>query len=239
MTALPMTPGNKRLLIVDDNAELREQMRRYLSDYEFDIDTAPDAPGMDAVLAARPVDLVILDLMMPGEDGLSICRRLVQAGEAAVIMISAAGEEIDRVLGLELGADDYLPKPFSPRELLARARAVLRRRTDGPKPRGASPEFTFEGFRYNSARRELRAPDGTMILLTAIESSLLGTLLMYPQQVMTRDELLSPGQSDPESRAIDLLVSRLRRKLLAHGGDNLIRTQRGAGYLLACPVSRQ
>ncbi|HUO23495.1 MAG TPA: response regulator transcription factor [Caulobacteraceae bacterium] len=233
-----MIPGAKRLLIVDDNAELREQMRRYLSDYEFTIDTAADAKAMDKALADGPVDLVILDLMLPGEDGLSICRRLVQAGEPAVIMVSAAGEEIDRVLGLELGADDYLAKPFSPRELLARARAVLRRRGDGPKAL-AAPEFTFEGFRYNSARRELRAPDGALILLTAIESSVLGALLLRPQQVMTRDELLAPGQSDPESRAIDLLVSRLRRKLSIHGGGALIRTQRGAGYLLACAVSRE
>jgi two-component system OmpR family response regulator len=236
-----MTSGNKRLLIVDDDTELREQMRLYLSDYEFDVDAAADAKAMDRLLTRETADLVILDLRLPGEDGLSICRRLIQDHETAIIMVSAAGDEVDRVLGLELGADDYLAKPFSPRELLARTRAVLRRRHDAPKALSRASVFTFEDFSYNSARRELRAPDGTLILLTATESSLLGTLLMRPQRVLTRDELLGPGQADidAEGRAIDLVVSRLRRKLQGHGGGNLIRTQRGVGYIIDCKVGRE
>jgi two-component system OmpR family response regulator len=155
-------------------------------------------------------------------------------------MVSAAGEEVDRVLGLELGADDYLAKPFSPRELLARTRAVLRRRDLGSQAGGRSSVFRFEGFSYDSARRELKAPSGTLIVLTAGESSLLGALLLQPLEVMTREELLGPSRTDygADSRAIDLLVSRLRRKLQSHGGENLIRTQRGVGYIIDCEVDR-
>ncbi len=233
-----MTTGNKRLLLVDDDAGLREQMSRYLGEYEFDVQTAEDAESMDAILARGPVDLVILDLRLPGEDGLSICRRLTQSADAGVIMVSAAGEEVDRVLGLEFGADDYLSKPFSPRELLARVRAVLRRRRDAPGLAGRPPVFVFDDFTYDSARRELRAPAGTMILLTAAESSLLGAMLIQPGKVLTREELLAPGQSesDASGRAIDLVVSRLRRKLQGHGGGDLIRTQRGVGYVIDCTV---
>ena len=233
-----MNERNKRVLVVDDNADLREQIRRYLSDYAFEVRAVADGRAMDDVLATGPVDLVILDLMLPGEDGLSICRRLVRAGEPAVIMVSAAGDEINRVLGLELGADDYLAKPFSPRELLARTRAVLRRRSHEPKSRSPSLDFVFEDFTYSFARRELTAPDGTMILLTAMESSVLGVFLMSPQVILTRDDLLLGGQCDPESRAIDLVISRLRRKLQVHGGAALIKTHRGAGYLLDCAVSQ-
>jgi two-component system OmpR family response regulator len=232
-----MSQGKKRLLIVDDDAGLRDEMRRYLSDYEFAVQSARDGPEMDRAIDAGTVDLVILDLMLPGEDGLSICRRLLDEGGPAVIIVSAAGAEVDRVLGLELGADDYLPKPFSPRELLARARAVLRRR-DGPKNSGRSLEFVFNGFSYNTATRELRSPDGIMILLTAAESSLLGTLLVNAPRVLPRADLWIPGQFDPESRALDLVVSRLRRKLQVYGGDHLIRTHRGEGYRIDCPVSR-
>lgn len=232
-----MTDTSKRLLLVDDDAELREQMGQYLRDYEFEVELAADAPAMDRILAARPVDLVILDLMLPGEDGLSICRRLSQASRAPVIMVSAAGSEVDRVLGLELGADDYLSKPFGPRELLARVRAVLRRRRDDPP--GVAVAYAFSGFTYDPVRRELKAPGGAMILLTAAESSLLGTLLMQPQKVVGREELHGLRQADSaEGRAVDLLVSRLRRKLAGHGGENLIRTRRGSGYVLDCPVSR-
>jgi two-component system, OmpR family, response regulator len=232
-----MTDPRKRVLLVDDDAELRAQMARYLAGFEFEVLQAGDARVMEQLLATGPVDLLILDLMLPGEDGLSICRRLAQSQALAIIMISAAGEEADRVVGLEFGADDYLAKPFGPRELLARARAVLRRRYDGSQPRRSV--YSFEGFSYDPARRELKAPGGAMILLTAAESSLLGALLLHPREVLAREDLLAPGQSgiDAEGRAIDLLVSRLRRKLQGHGGEALIRTQRGAGYVLDCPVS--
>jgi two-component system OmpR family response regulator len=236
----PLKDANKRLLLVDDDVELREQMARYLADYEFEVFQAGDARGMDRRLESTSVDLVILDLMLPGEDGLSICRRLARGCELCIVMVSAAGEEVDRVLGLEFGADDYLPKPFGPRELLARVRAVLRRRGEEARPPSRGGAYHFGGFVYDPARRELRSPTGAMILLTAAESSLLGTLLMHPRAVLTREELAGPGHTatDPESRAIDLLVSRLRRKLQGHGGDALIRTQRGVGYAIDCPVSR-
>jgi two-component system OmpR family response regulator len=240
-TRARMTNGEKQLLIVDDDLELRDQISRYLREYEFEVAVASDARAMDRILAAGPVDLVILDLMLPGEDGLAICRRLAQAKGPAIIMISAAGDEVDRVLGLEFGADDYLAKPFSPRELLARTRAVLRRRDDAPQAMGRSAIYAFEGFTYNPARRELKAPSGAMILLTAAESSLLGTLLMHPQRILTREELLGPGHGeiDAEGRAIDLQVSRLRRKLQGHGGEALIRTQRGLGYIIDCRVTQE
>ncbi len=235
----PTSEFGKRVLLVDDDAELRTQMARYLAGFEFEVLQAADARAMEAVLAAGPVDLLILDLMLPGEDGLSICRRLAQSQSLAIIMISAAGEEADRVVGLEFGADDYLAKPFGPRELLARARAVLRRRYEGSQPRRSV--YAFGGFHYDPARRELKARSGAMILLTAAESSLLGALLLQPGTVLTREDLLAPGQSgsDAEGRAIDLLVSRLRRKLQGHGGEALIRTQRGVGYELDCTVVLQ
>jgi two-component system OmpR family response regulator len=235
-----MAQGNRRLLLVDDDPELREQISAYLNEHEFDVEMAANAVAMDARLAAGEFDLIILDLMLPGEDGLAICRRLAQGDGPSIIMISAAGGEVDRVLGLEFGADDYLPKPFSPRELLARVRAVLRRKGDQPRAAGRAVTYVFDGFTYNPARRELKAPSGAMILLTASESSLLGTLLMYPQRILTRDELLGPGQSegDAEGRGVDLQVSRLRRKLQGHGGETLIRTQRGVGYIIDCPVTQ-
>jgi len=231
-----MTETRKRVLLVDDDAELRQQMARYLAGFEFEVLQAGDARAMERQLATGAFDLLILDLMLPGENGLSICRRLASSRAMAIIMISAAGEEADRVVGLEFGADDYLAKPFGPRELLARARAVLRRRHDGSQPRRSV--YMFEGFSYDPARRELKAPGGVMILLTAAESSLLGALLLHPREVLAREDLLAPGQPglDAEGRAIDLLVSRLRRKLQGHGGDALIRTRRGAGYMLDCVV---
>jgi two-component system OmpR family response regulator len=232
-----MTELRKRVLLVDDDTELRQQMARYLAGFEFEVLQAGDANAMERYLAAGAVDLLILDLMLPGEDGLSICRRLAPTQALSIIMISAAGEETDRVVGLEFGADDYLAKPFGPRELLARARAVLRRRHEGSHPRRSV--YAFKGFSYDPARRELKAPGGAMILLTAAESSLLGALLLHPREVLTREDLLAPGHAgaDAEGRAIDLLVSRLRRKLQGHGGEALIRTRRGAGYVLDCPVS--
>jgi two-component system OmpR family response regulator len=197
---------------------------------------------MDAALGGAPIDLIVLDVMLPGEDGLSICRRLSDEGGPAIIMLSAMGGEIDRVLGLELGADDYLAKPCSPRELLARVRAVMRRQEEA---RGGAPRrgktYHFLGFSLDAPRRQLRAPNGTSILLTAGEFSLLSAFLDHPQRILSRDQLIElarGSEADVFDRAVDVQISRLRRKLHSFVEQEIIRTYRGAGYLFDAKVSR-
>jgi two-component system OmpR family response regulator len=230
------------ILVVDDDRELREQVVAYLREHGFTTHAAADATEMDRQLHAAPIDLVILDVMMPGEDGLSVCRRLAASGGPAIIMVSAMGQEVDRVLGLELGADDYLPKPCSPRELLARVRAVSRRleeRRGGASSRGRT--FQFSGFRLDTVRRQLRSPGGATILLTAGEYSLLTAFLEHPQRIMSRDQLLEVArgaQVDVFDRAVDVQISRLRRKLNSCCDMEIIRTVRGLGYLFDSAVVR-
>ena len=232
----------RHILVVDDDAELRGQVCAYLAEHGYLVHGAADAREMDAALAAAPIDLVVLDLMLPGEDGLSICRRLSDAGGPAIIMLSAMSEEVDRILGLELGADDYMPKSSSPRELMARVRAVLRRQEEvrggGPR-KGAA--YQFLGFSLDTVRRQLRAPNGTVILLTAGEYSLLRAFLEHPRRVLPRDQLLDLArgeEADVFDRAIDVQISRLRRKLHAFTAAEIIRTYRGAGYLFDAIVAR-
>jgi two-component system, OmpR family, response regulator len=231
-----------QILVVDDDDDLRESMAAYLGQHGYRVQTASDALTMDAALASAPIDLIVLDVMMRGEDGLSICRRLREAGGPAIVMVSAMGEEIDRVLGLELGADDYLPKPCSPRELLARIRAVLRRgdeRSVGAAIR--SKAYYFLGFTLDGVRRQLRAPNGLTILLTAGELSLLNVFLENPQRILSRDELIGKargGDSEVFDRAIDVQISRLRRKLHDCTPQEIIKTYRGAGYLFDARVTR-
>jgi two-component system OmpR family response regulator len=234
-TALKAPP---RIIVVDDDPGIRELVSDFLGRHGFEVDTAADAAGLNRALAARPADLVVLDVMLPGEDGLQICRRLSVADGPPVIMLSAMGEETDRIVGLELGADDYLPKPCNPRELLARVRAVLRRRGE-PRPAegelGAQCEFA--GWRLDLVRRELRSPDGVMVNLSGGEFSLLRS------RVLTRDQLLDLARgpdSDAYDRAIDVQISRLRRKLEdgGHGGE-LIRTVRNEGYMFMAKVNRR
>jgi two-component system OmpR family response regulator len=185
---------------------------------------------------------VILDVMLPGEDGLSICRRLAQRGGPAILMMSAMGEEVDRVLGLEFGADDYLPKPCSPRELLARIRAVMRRRDQaGDGAARAAKRYHFLGFVVDAQRRQVCAPSGATILLTAGEFALLNVFLDHPLQILSREELLGQARgADIEifERVIDVQISRLRRKLHACVEDAIIRTFRGAGYTFDARVTR-
>jgi two-component system OmpR family response regulator len=231
-----------QILVVDDDAELRVGIVDYLSQHGYAVREAHDAKSMDAELASGPVDLMVLDVMMPGEDGLSICRRLSDEGGPAIIMLSAMGEEIDRILGLELGADDYLPKPCSPRELLARVRAVLRRREDSradAAPKGKA--YAFLGFVLDGVRRTLRAPNGVTILLTAGEFSLLSVFLDNPQRILSRDQLIEKAKgadADVFDRAVDVQISRLRRKLHDCAPQEIIRTYRGAGYLFDAKVTR-
>jgi two-component system OmpR family response regulator len=233
-----------QILVVDDDRELREQVGGYLLEHGYEVRTAADARAMDQVLSEAPVDLVILDVMLPGEGGLSICQRLARNGGPAIIMVSAMGEEIDRVLGLELGADDYLPKPCSPRELLARVRAVLRRREERNastnRPAGGNV-YRFLGYTLDVVRRQLKGPNGSAILLTAGEFSLLSAFLENPGRILSRDQLIDMargGEPDVFDRAIDVQISRLRRKLKSDDDREVIRTYRGAGYLFDAKVQR-
>ena len=234
-----MTP---QVLVVDDDEDLRGQISDYLGQHGYRVQQAASATVMDQVLATGAVDLIVLDVMMPGEDGLSVCRRLSAGGGPAIIILSAMGEEIDRILGLELGADDYLPKPCSPRELLARVRAVLRRREDrGPGSAPATRAYSFAGFVLDSVRRQLRAPNGVSILLTAGEYSLLSAFLDSPQRILSRDQLIEKArgeEADVFDRAVDVQISRLRRKLHDCSDHEIIKTYRGAGYMFDAKVTR-
>ena len=232
-----------RIVVVDDDPGIRDVVHEFLSRHGYEVDTAADGAGLNRALAKGPVDLVVLDVMLPGEDGLAICKRLAAAEGPAVIMLSAMGEETDRIVGLELGADDYLPKPCNPRELLARVRAVLRRRGEGPRAEshlGAQCEFA--GWRLDLVRRELRTPEGVVVNLSGGEFSLLRTFVERPQRVLTRDQLLDLARgpdSDAYDRAIDVQISRLRKKLDDGGGADLIRTVRNEGYMFTVKVTRR
>lgn len=236
------TQSLREILVVDSDTALRNQVVGYLSEHGYRARAVGDGPAMDKILLSAPVDLVILDLRLPGEDGLSICRRLTDRGGPAVIMTSAMGEVADRVLGLERGADDFLTKPFNPRELLARVRAVIRRvdRFRGAAPRNGDL-YRFLGFEVDVHRRQVRTPTGATILLTAGEFSLLKVFLDQPERILTREELLEVASwrgADTFDRAVDVQVSRLRRKLHASAAGEIIRTLRGVGYMFDAPVSR-
>ena len=241
MASDDIPPGDADLLIVDDDDALREEMAAYLAGHGYVIHQARDGKEARAKLKSEPVQLVVLDVMLPGEDGLSICRSLAGRGGPSVLMLSSMGESIDRVLGLELGADDYVVKPVTPRELLARVRALLRRRGGGAAQANRTAAFAFSGFRFDLVRRQLRSPNGTVIMLTPGELSLLGAFVENPQRVLSRDELarLSRGDTaDTVDRAIDIQISRLRKKLNEQTPDEIIKTHRGLGYILDSKVTR-
>jgi two-component system OmpR family response regulator len=236
-------PPSARIVVVDDDPGIRDVVHEFLSRHGYEVETAADAAGLYRALQRGTVDLIVLDIMLPGEDGLAICKRLAATGGPAVIMLSAMGEETDRIVGLELGADDYLPKPCNPRELLARVRAVLRRRGE---PHRAEAELgaqcEFAGWRLDLVRRELRSPEGVVVNLSGGEFSLLRTFVERPLRVLTRDQLLEFARgpdSDAYDRAIDVQISRLRRKLDDGGGNELIRTVRNEGYMFTAKVVRR
>ncbi len=232
--------GLPQVLVVDDDVGLRDQVANYLTQNGYVAHTASNALEMDNVLASVSVDLLVLDLMLPGESGLSVCRRVADPGGPAIIIMSAMGDEVDRVVGLELGADDYLVKPVSPRELLARVRAVLRRREAAPAGEKAASVYHFAGFQLDVARRQLKAPSGVIILLTPGEFSLLTSFLESPGRILARDSLVEKvcgDDADVFDRAIDVQMSRLRSKLKSQGGGGLIRTVRGAGYICDTQVT--
>lgn len=226
-------PARARILIVDDDADIRAGLVDVFERAGYEAVSAGDVPAMERQLAAKPVDLIVLDLMMPGEDGLSACKRLSGKGRPPIIMLSALGDDADRIVGLEIGADDYLAKPCNPRELVARARAVLRRGRDADA--SAIEARQFAGFKLDIARRELVDPDGVVIPLSAGEFRLLRAFVERPQRVLTREQLLDyafDNDGDVFDRAVDVQVSRLRRKL-ERSGVEIIRTVRGEGYLFA------
>jgi len=229
-----MHASGSHLLVVDDDSETRELLSLYLGQQGFDVAVVEDGKAMDAWLADNTTDLVILDLMLPGEDGLSIARRLQSDYRLPIVMISARGEELDRIVGLEVGADDYLPKPFNPRELLARVRAVLRRSSPAAE---ASPSadacFRFGDFRFDDQKRLLYR-GGEEVELSKAEFDLLQVFIGHPNHVLSRDlimDLLSGGDREPFDRSIDVRVTRLRHKIEDDPSNpRLIRTVWGIGY---------
>jgi two-component system, OmpR family, response regulator len=233
------------LLIVDDDREIRTLLSQYLEKHDFRTTAAGEGKEMRRIMERSHVDLVVLDLMLPGEDGLSICRELRTRSQVPVIMLTARGEDVDRIVGLELGADDYVAKPFNPRELLGRIRAVLRRAAHAP--RDPSPDtvrsFRFNGWRLDTTTRTLTDSIGKDVALSGAEYRLLAVLLGSSNRVLTRaqlTELLRGREADPFDRSIDVRVSRLRQIL---GDDarapNIIKTVYGEGYVVGVPVETQ
>ena len=233
-----MNDTKAKILVVDDDLRLRQLLERYLSEQDFAVKAVPDAPGMDRALERELYDLIVLDLMLPGEDGLAICRRLRGASNpVSIIMLTAKGDEVDRIVGLEIGADDYLPKPFNPRELVARIHAVLRRRAAPPPP--GAPAITEESVGFgkvlvNLATRELER-DGACTLLTSGEFGLLRVLLEHPRQPMSRDKLMELARGreyEVFDRAIDVQISRLRKLVEEDPAKpRYIQTVWGFGYV--------
>ena len=234
-------------MIVDDDSEICELVRQFLEPHGFRVTVVGGGQAMREALARDPADLIILDLMLPGEDGLTLCRELRAKGRTPIIFLTAVNSEADRVVGLEMGADDYLPKPFSTRELLARVRAVLRRAAPSPTEASGEAEalgdgrrLRFSGWTLDTGRRQLTAPDGALAELSGGEYELLVAFLRRPHIVLTRDQLLDATQgrlAGPFDRAIDMQVGRLRRKIEADPKNpSLIKTVRGGGYVLASAV---
>jgi two-component system, OmpR family, response regulator len=235
-------PNAPHVLIVDDDRHIRTSLARFLTSNGFRVSTAAGGAAMFEAVGKGCIDLIVLDIMMPGEDGLALCRRLRATSKLPVIFLTALGGEIDCVAGLELGADDYIHKPPRPRELLARIRAVLRRGGDAAAERPTAPgaAYAFDGWRLDSVRRTLRNPEGVLVELTSGEFDLLLVFAERPQQVLTRDQLLDLTRGKDAvvfDRSIDVQVSRLRRKM---EGDPqlpvLIKTVRSGGYVFCANV---
>lgn len=228
------------ILVVEDDAEISALVARYLEQNDFRVSVAASGRDMDRVLVDARIDLVVLDIMLPGEDGLSICRRLRGASAVPIIMLTARAEEIDRIIGLELGADDYLAKPFNPRELLARIRAVLRRRPAMTEVAPTRQVFSFSGWRLESTTRRLTSPSGARVALTSAETDLLLVFCEHAGRVLSRDQILDltrgrvPG---PFDRSVDVLISRLRQKIEDDARNpEMIKTVRSSGYLFTPEV---
>ncbi|GAC1339584.1 MAG: response regulator [Acetobacteraceae bacterium] len=241
---VPSMDATPHILLVDDDREIRDLLARFLEKHGLRVSAVRDARDARRAWPAAHFHLVILDLMLSGESGLDLARWLRSISDIPIVMLTAMGEETDRIIGLELGADDYVPKPFNPRELLARVRAVLRRTTDrGVRTEQAPTAYRFAGWRLEPARRRLLDPDRVEVPLTGGEYDLLIAMVERANKVLTREmllDLLRGRQAGPFDRAIDVAVSRLRRKLERDGRDpQLIKTVRGGGYVLAALVERE
>lgn len=234
-----MADPSPHILIVDDDAEIRKLLSAFLSDNGYRVTTAANGRRVRDSIAKGDIDLLVLDVMLPDSNGFDLCRTVRATSSTPIIMLTAKGGEMDRIVGLELGADDYLPKPFNPRELLARIKAILRRaRSTADKPTRRT--VRFEGWTLDTLRRELHSPSGVLVDLSGGEYDLLMTFVDSPQRVLSREQLLDLTRhrvATSFDRSIDVQVSRLRRKLGGdEGSESLIKTVRGAGYMFVASV---
>ncbi len=233
------------ILVVDDNREIRDLLGKFLVKHGFRVTTAADGREMWRKLEAARIDLIVLDLMLPGEDGLTLCRNLRAKSNLPVVMLTAMGEETDRIVGLEMGADDYVPKPFNPRELMARIKAVLRRTQGAGQPEQPADGtiYRFAEWRFDASRRELTGEDGVAVPLSTGEFELLLALVQRPGRVLNRDQLLdlARGRSaTPFDRSVDTQISRLRRKIESdQKNPQIIKTVWGEGYVFTPQVVRE
>ncbi|RZF61090.1 response regulator transcription factor [Sphingomonas populi] len=230
--------------LIEDDDEIRDLVTGLLAREGMTVHPCRTTAEFDALLAKRSVDLAIIDIMLPGEDGLSLCRRMRVIGDLPMLIVSARSDDVDRIIGLEIGADDYLPKPFNPRELVARVRALLRRSrgSDGPIAAPGGRRYSFAGWTWDADARHLLSPDGMAVDLTGGEHDLLHCLVTHPQRVLSREQLLEwtrGREAMPFDRTIDVQLGRLRRKLAIHPeSETLIKTVRGGGYVFTPAVRR-
>jgi len=235
--------GAAHILIVDDDREIRDLLSRFLRKNGYRVDVAPDGHEMKRVLEGARIDLVILDRILPGKDGLTLCRELRTRSRVPVILLTLLGGDTDRIIGLEVGADDYLAKPFNPHELLARIKAVLRRTNDLPLQSSLqeAPVLSFAGWTLDRRRRRLESPDGVIVTLTDGEFDLLVALAEHPQVILTRDQLLDLARGRTAiafDRSIDMQVTRLRRRIETNPDEpEFIKTVRNKGYIFTPEVS--
>lgn len=238
------------ILVVDDDRGIRDLLGKFLRQHGYRISLARDGVEMNMHLEKSEVDLIILDVMMPGDDGLTLCRNIRQNSSTPIVILTAVSEDVERILGLELGADDYISKPFNPRELLARVRAILRRvnptsRTAADEVAAETPQhlvFHFDGWSLSLSARRLLSPEKLEVTLSSGEFDLLVAFLRAPQQVLSRDTLLDLTRNRPAmpfDRSIDIQISRLRHKIEPdHKRPRIIKTVRGGGYVLSVPVTK-
>ena len=236
----------EHILIVDDDAEIRSLLSNYLQKNGYRTTAVAEGKGMLAALDKGGTDLIVLDLMLPGDDGLVLCRNLRARSNIPVIMLTARGDDMDRILGLEMGADDYLPKPFNPRELLARIKSILRRAKALPgnmETGGDAARVYFAGWELDTISRQLVSPEGVVVSLSGSEYRLLRIFLNHPNRILNRDQLMDMmrgRETDPFDRSIDVQVSRLRHRLADDAKEPaIIKTVRGEGYILAVQVEAE
>ncbi|WP_342109472.1 response regulator [Methylobacterium sp. SI9] len=236
------TPATPHILVVEDDREISTLIARYLRGNDCRVTLAGDGSEMDRALTESRIDLIVLDLMLPGEDGLSLCRRLRETSQIPILILTAKSEDVDRILGLELGADDYLTKPFNPRELLARIRAILRRVAAEAPDTDDRRRLHFSGWTLDISLRQVLSPEGARIAITGAEFDLLHALCLRPGRVLSRDQLLDLTQgraAGPFERSIDVLISRIRQKIERDTRNpEFIRTIRSGGYLFTPEVTR-